>query len=98
MIQALQKQGIKVDLVTPVETSALIPFQPRQELEIGLWTSPPLSEYAKLILKVSHNLGANLVPLLLASQKGKKTFDQGMKLLGDFTVTKQKSLQMLLYI
>lgn len=90
MIQALQKQGIKVDLAKSIETSALLPFKLRQDLEIGAWISPPLSEYAKLILKVSHNLGANLVPLLLASQKGMKTFEQGMRLLGDFTVQETK--------
>src|SRR5207249_2488964 len=68
MLQALQKQGIKIDLATPVGTSALIPLTLRQDLEMGSWTSPPLAQYAKLILKVSHNLGANLVPLLLATQ------------------------------
>jgi len=82
MLQALEKQGITVHLATPAET----PFIPQQGLKIGAWTSPPLSEYAKLILKVSHNLGADLVPLLLASQKGMKSFDEGMKLLGHFTV------------
>lgn len=90
MIQSLEKQGIKVDLATSEETAKSLPFNPRQDLELGAWISPPLSQYAKLILKVSHNLGANLVPLLLASQKNMKTFDHGMKLLGDFTVQTAK--------
>ena len=57
---------------------------------VAVWTSPPLSEYAKLILKVSHNLGANLVPLLLASKQGEKTFDEGMRLLGKFAIDNVK--------
>lgn len=82
-IQALQQQGVKVTISS--EKTA------HQDLQqVALWTSPPLSEYAKLILKVSHNLGANLVPLLLASQHGKKTFDDGMRLLGDFAIKEVK--------
>lgn len=57
-----------------------------QEMEpIAVWTSPPLSEYAKLILKVSHNLGADLIPLMLAVKVGKNSFDEGMIELGKFT-------------
>lgn len=80
--QALQNQGIKLNLTSKSqEALALNSYQGLQR--VALWTSPPLSEYAKLILKVSHNLGADLVPLLLASSQGKKTFDEGMVLLGD---------------
>jgi serine-type D-Ala-D-Ala carboxypeptidase/endopeptidase (penicillin-binding protein 4) len=57
---------------------------------VALWVSPPLSEYVKLVLKVSHNLGANLAPLLLAAKEGKKTFDEGMLLLGNFITKKVK--------
>lgn len=86
LIQALREQGIKVNL--PAEKSNQIPpARSYEDLQpVALWTSPPLSEYAKLILKVSHNLGANLVPLLLAVRQGKKSFDDGMRLLGDFVV------------
>ena len=55
-----------------------------------MWVSPPLSEYTKLILKVSHNIGADLIPLLLAAQKGEKTFDVGMRALGNFVVDNVK--------
>lgn len=83
-IQALREQGIKVNL--PVEKSTRIPSLKSYEglQPVALWTSPPLSEYAKLILKVSHNMGANLVPLLLAARRGEKTYEDGMRLLGDF--------------
>lgn len=85
--QALQNQGIKIG---GVASKPLNSFKPNQDLLMALWTSPPLSEYAKLILKVSHNIGADLIPLLLASQQGKKNFDEGMKLLGDFATKEVK--------
>jgi len=82
-IQALQQQGVKVNLSESLNSN-------KDLQQVGLWTSPPLSEYAKLILKVSHNLGADLVPLLLASQQGKKTFGEGMRMLGDFAIQEVK--------
>lgn len=86
-IQALQKQNVKVNVL---EKSAPLPSSYNGLTQVALWTSPPLSEYAKLVLKVSHNLGANLAPLLIASRAGKKTFDEGMKLLGDFAIQEVK--------
>lgn len=89
-IQALQNEGVKVKSSdnSVVKNSALKPYEDQQM--VALWTSPPLSEYVKLILKVSHNLGANLAPLLLAAKDGEKTFDEGMLLLGDFITKKAK--------
>lgn len=57
---------------------------------IAEWTSPPLYEYAKLILKVSHNLGAELVPLLLAVHNNETTYDKGMLELGKFVTETAK--------
>lgn len=84
LIQALRNEGITVNTKGP-NPDALPASSILKDLKpIASWTSPPLSEYAKLILKVSHNTGANLVPLLLAVRHGERTFDAGMKLLGDF--------------
>jgi D-alanyl-D-alanine carboxypeptidase/D-alanyl-D-alanine-endopeptidase (penicillin-binding protein 4) len=82
LIQALKEQDVEVNVapnkgLPPV--SAYTGLQP-----VAVLTSPPLSQYAKLILKVSHNLGADLVPLLLAAQKGGTTFNEGMLELGKF--------------
>ncbi len=82
-IQALQAQGIAVNgdekgFILPAEH-----FFSNQE-PLAVWTSAPLSEYAKLILKVSHNIGADLIPMLLAVRKKEKTFEQGMLELGKF--------------
>ncbi|MFA6916123.1 MAG: D-alanyl-D-alanine carboxypeptidase/D-alanyl-D-alanine-endopeptidase [Parachlamydiales bacterium] len=89
-IQALQQNGVKVASADkkPSEDLTLKSFKDPQQ--VALWTSPPLSQYAKLILKVSHNLGANLVPLLLASHDGKKTFNEGMQLIGNFVIGQVK--------
>ncbi|MFG2227752.1 D-alanyl-D-alanine carboxypeptidase/D-alanyl-D-alanine-endopeptidase [Streptomyces sp. NPDC048644] len=48
------------------------------------YISPPFREYAKLINKVSHNLGANLLPPLMAVQHGERTYADGMKAERDF--------------
>lgn len=84
LIKALQNQGIKVNISANSSNPNRSSYKLNKDLQLALWISPPLSEYAKLILKVSHNLGANLVPLLLASKQGKTTFDEGMQLLGVF--------------
>jgi len=46
--------------------------------------SPPFSEAVRVILKVSHNLHASLLPLIMASQKGGRTADEGLKQEGRF--------------
>lgn len=89
-IQALQKQNVKVNVSRGKSNQVPSLNSYRNLSQVALWTSPPLSEYAKLILKVSHNLGADLAPLLLASHQGKKTFAEGMKLLGDFAIQEVK--------
>lgn len=82
--QALQDQGIKIN--NKKDDNASLPTQNTlKDLNpVAMWTSPPLSEYGKLILKVSHNIGANLIPLLLAVHEGKRTYDEGMLELGKF--------------
>jgi serine-type D-Ala-D-Ala carboxypeptidase/endopeptidase (penicillin-binding protein 4) len=89
-IQALQNQGIKINSPKQAAAQTTFPNSYQNDQRVALWTSPPLTEYVKLILKVSHNLGADLVPLLLASKQGKKTFDEGMRLLGDFAIKQIK--------
>ncbi|HEV8051814.1 MAG TPA: D-alanyl-D-alanine carboxypeptidase/D-alanyl-D-alanine-endopeptidase [Parachlamydiaceae bacterium] len=88
-IQALEKQGIKVTIAPKINFHGL-PDNYGNQTKIALYTSPPLSEYAKLILKVSHNLGADLVPLLLSAHVDKKTYDEGMLMIGNFAVNEVK--------
>jgi len=49
-------------------------------------TSPPLSEYARLVNKVSHNLGANLFAPLMAVARGQRTYAAGMEQVRDYLV------------
>lgn len=85
--QALQHEGIMIkNNIMTNQTSGQNKYSDLQP--VAILVSPPLIEYAKLILKVSHNMGANLVPLLLASAHDKTSYNDGMKLLGDFIYTK----------
>lgn len=84
LIQAIREQGITFNIVKGPKINS-----PSGE-PLASHTSAPLSEYAKLILKVSHNLGADLIPLLLAVKNNQKTFDEGMLLLGNFVVERAK--------
>lgn len=86
LVQALQKQGIVWN-----EVPAAKDHTPYKNLKpLAEWVSPPITEYVKLIMKVSHNIGAELIPLLLAAQKGQTTFDDGLRLIGDFIVNEVK--------
>ncbi len=86
LIQALQKQGIALNLVPVAKDHA--PYKTLKPL--AEWVSPPITENVKLILKVSHNIGADLIPLLLAAHKGQTTFDDGIREIGDFLVNEVK--------
>ena len=90
LIQALQQHGVKVNLPTTPSNQNRTLNSYKDLQQVALLTSPPLSEYVKLILKVSHNLGADLIPLLLASHQGKKTFNDGMRMIGDFVIQEVK--------
>ncbi|WP_375384445.1 D-alanyl-D-alanine carboxypeptidase/D-alanyl-D-alanine-endopeptidase [uncultured Microbacterium sp.] len=79
-IEALGRAGVEVSTDPLSANPAALP--PSAELDattpIARYTSPPFSETARLINKVSHNLGANQLPLLLASQEGKRTLEDGI--------------------
>ncbi len=49
---------------------------------VALFTSPALSEVIKVTLKVSHNLYASTLPLLIAVKNGRRTLADGMRLQG----------------
>jgi serine-type D-Ala-D-Ala carboxypeptidase/endopeptidase (penicillin-binding protein 4) len=53
-------------------------------VRVGALKSPPFSENARLILKVSHNLHASTLPLLIALKKGKRRLEDGLRLEHDF--------------
>ncbi len=45
---------------------------------VAVFTSPPFSEVVKVTLKVSHNLYASTLPLLVAAHNGRKTVADGL--------------------
>jgi D-alanyl-D-alanine carboxypeptidase/D-alanyl-D-alanine-endopeptidase (penicillin-binding protein 4) len=83
LIEALVRAGVTVD-ASPTAENPADALPPREEYEkldcVAKLESPPFSESVKLILKVSHNLHASTLPLLIASKNGKRTLNDGMQL------------------
>lgn len=76
LIEALGRAGVPVKAAaTGPNPSAKLPPDNayRRTAQVARLTSPPYSEYARLILKVSHNLGANLSLVLFGLTKGART-------------------------
>ncbi len=82
LIQALRKRGVHVDAVS-IGQNDVDRLPSRAEVaripKVAEYTSPPFREYARVILKVSHNLHASLLPLLIAAHRGERTLEAGMK-------------------
>lgn len=81
LIEALERVGIKVEAAPlGINPSHKLPESGtyKETERIALFVSPPYKELVKLILKVSHNLGADMTPLLIAVKNGKKTLEEGL--------------------
>lgn len=82
-IEALRRAAIRVD-ASPLDINRgdRLPDAGAytKKAQVAALTSPPLAESVRLILKVSHNLHASTLPLLLAAHKGKRTLDDGLRL------------------
>lgn len=82
LIDALHRVGMQVkgstlatqknDLLPGSEAVTRLPM-------LAELISPPLSEHARLILKVSHNLHASTLPLIVAAHHQHRTLAQGLK-------------------
>jgi D-alanyl-D-alanine carboxypeptidase/D-alanyl-D-alanine-endopeptidase (penicillin-binding protein 4) len=87
LIEALRRAGIEVSAdiaaAPAVENLPMRDAYPSLQ-RLALLTSPPFSEEAKLILKVSHNLHASTLPMLLAARHGKRQLDDGLALEYEF--------------
>jgi serine-type D-Ala-D-Ala carboxypeptidase/endopeptidase (penicillin-binding protein 4) len=73
LIEALGRQDVSVGASpTGKNPSSKLPKKGSYSSkdEVAAYVSPPYSEYAKLILKVSHNYGANLDLCLIAVKAG----------------------------
>ncbi len=81
-IESLRDQGVKVSASALGENlSKKLPTKDEvgKLPQVAEYTSPPFKEYAKVILKVSHNLHASTLPMLLAAKHGETTLDAGLR-------------------
>lgn len=83
LIEALRRAGVRVDASPLVENT--IDKLPRRETQgmldtLAKFESPAFSEEMKLTLKVSLNLHATMMPLLIAGKHGKRTLSEGLRL------------------
>jgi D-alanyl-D-alanine carboxypeptidase/D-alanyl-D-alanine-endopeptidase (penicillin-binding protein 4) len=86
-IETLREAKIVID-ASPLEWNRGDELPPQESYgtlkRVAVLTSPPFSESAKLILKVSHNLHASTLPLLVARKHGQSTLEAGLKAQHDF--------------
>ena len=86
LIEALRRRGILV-AASPLAENSTGSLPKRNEVivlpKVAEYTSPPFREYLKIILKVSHNLHASTLPLLLAARHGERTLEAGLRRQGE---------------
>jgi D-alanyl-D-alanine carboxypeptidase/D-alanyl-D-alanine-endopeptidase (penicillin-binding protein 4) len=86
LIEALRRRGVHVS-ASPLGEYSASGLPPRDQVsklpKVAEYTSPPFSEYIRVILKVSHNLHASTLPLLLAARRGERTLNAGLKREGE---------------
>jgi serine-type D-Ala-D-Ala carboxypeptidase/endopeptidase (penicillin-binding protein 4) len=80
-IECLRHSGVTVDAGLHAKPSAELPPHDGYDklTRVALFTSPPLSETIKVTLKVSHNLYASTLPILVAHKHGQKSLADGMR-------------------
>lgn len=86
-IEALARNGVTVTASPLIANRAdrlpmrsVVARLPR----VALLTSPPFAESARLILKVSHNLHASTLPLLVAVKHSRRTLEDGLRIQHEF--------------
>jgi serine-type D-Ala-D-Ala carboxypeptidase/endopeptidase (penicillin-binding protein 4) len=87
LIEALRRHGVAVSASPLAENRrSELPGRDAYAMlrKVGEFTSPPFSEHARLVLKVSHNLHASALPLLVAAKAGKRTLGEGLRIQHDF--------------
>jgi D-alanyl-D-alanine carboxypeptidase/D-alanyl-D-alanine-endopeptidase (penicillin-binding protein 4) len=89
-IESLREAGVDVRAspLTPPRAGASLPDRNEYARwnQVARLVSPPFSESARLILKVSHNLHASALPLLVAARRGERTLAAGLKRQHDFLI------------
>ncbi|MEV0490891.1 D-alanyl-D-alanine carboxypeptidase/D-alanyl-D-alanine endopeptidase [Streptomyces atratus] len=85
LIEALKRAGVEVTAhAGGANPAGRLPDSYRGAPEVARFTSPPFEQYARLIFKVSHNLGANLGICLMAVRTGSHQCSDGFRVLAKF--------------
>jgi D-alanyl-D-alanine carboxypeptidase/D-alanyl-D-alanine-endopeptidase (penicillin-binding protein 4) len=81
-IEVLKQAGVNVSASSFQQPSAELPERTSYDKlsRVASFKSPPFSEVIKVTLKVSHNLYASTLPLLIAVKHGKRTLREGFQL------------------
>ncbi len=81
-IETLRREGVEVSASPHKAPTASLPEAYDKLPVVATHRSLPLSESVKVILKVSHNLMASTLPLLLAAKNGRRSQPDGMRAQG----------------
>ncbi len=85
-IETLRNRGVHVG-ASPLADNTPAHLPSKAEVAalpvVAEYTSPPLREYLKVILKVSQNLHASTLPLLVAAHHGETSLERGLRLEGE---------------
>ena len=85
-IETLRNRGVRVG-ASPIGDNLASALPSKAEIAglplVAEYTSPPLREYLKVILKVSQNLHASTLPMLLAANHGETSLDRGLRREGE---------------
>jgi len=87
LIEALERAGVSVAAwALAQQPSATLPRSDEYSglAQVAVLRSPPFAESARLVLKVSHNLHASTLPLLVAVQAGERRLADGLRLESEF--------------
>ena len=83
-IETLRNRGIRVPMASPLGDNPVAKLPPRSETlalpSLAVYTSPPLREYLRVILKVSQNLHASTLPMIVAAHHGATSLERGLAL------------------
>jgi D-alanyl-D-alanine carboxypeptidase/D-alanyl-D-alanine-endopeptidase (penicillin-binding protein 4) len=80
-IECLRREGVTVTASLLGAPAGELPARDAYEklTRVAVFTSPPLSEAIKVTLKVSHNLYASTLPLLVAAKNGQSNIAAGLR-------------------
>lgn len=85
LIEALKRVGVQVTAPAVAPNAAgRLPASYQGAPTVARYTSPPYADFAQLIFKVSHNLGANLAICLMATRAGSTDCAAGFPVLATF--------------